>query len=104
MHSLLRISGFIASSLTWILFVTAAAVGESNVAGRNIMDVSRIAIGDVQEVGFHAMIQQRADEVIIECESQRIICPAERGLQRSQCSPGHPSADISPIHMTSSLT
>lgn len=57
-HSLLRgqISGFIASSLTWILFVTAAAVGELNVAGQNIMDVSRIAIGDVQEVGFLAMI------------------------------------------------
>jgi hypothetical protein len=61
-HSLFqaRISVFIASSIIWILFVTAPAAAESNVASQNIIAVSGIVTGNVQEVGFRAMIQKQA--------------------------------------------
>jgi acylphosphatase len=62
MHSLFqaRFSIFIAPSIIWILFVTAPAAAESNVAGQNIIAVSGIVTGEVQEVGFRAMIQKQA--------------------------------------------
>jgi acylphosphatase len=64
MHSLFRarISIFIASSITWSLFLTASASAESNVASQNTttIAVSGIVTGNVQEVGFRAMIQKQA--------------------------------------------
>jgi acylphosphatase len=61
MHSLLRrISIFIASSITLILFGIAPAPAESNVAGQNIIAVSGIVTGNVQQVGFRALIQKQA--------------------------------------------
>jgi len=61
-HSLFqaRISTFIASSIIWILFATLPAPAESNVAGQNIIAVSGTVTGNVQEVGFRAMIQKQA--------------------------------------------
>jgi acylphosphatase len=41
-------------------FVTAPAPAESNVAGQNVMAVSGIVTGNVQEVGFRAMTQKQA--------------------------------------------
>jgi len=62
MHSLFqaRISVLVASSIVWILFVTAPAPAESNVAGQSIIAVSGIVTGNVPEVGFRAMIQKQA--------------------------------------------
>ena len=57
MHSLLRrMSVFIASSITLILFVIAPAPAELNVAGQNVIAVSGIVTGNVQQVGFRALI------------------------------------------------
>jgi len=62
MNSLFRaqIAVFIASSITWVLFAAAPAPAESNVASQNIIAVSGIVTGNVQEVGFRAMIQKQA--------------------------------------------
>ena len=63
MQSLLRrISVFIASSITLILFGIAPAPAESNVAGQNVIAVSGIVTGNVQQVGFRALIQKQAIE------------------------------------------
>ena len=63
MHSLLRrMSVFIASSITLILFVIAPAPAELNVAGQNVIAVSGIVTGNVQQVGFRALIQKQAIE------------------------------------------
>ena len=62
MQSLLRrISVFIASSITLILFGIAPAPAELNVAGQNIIAVSGIVTGNVQQVGFRALIQKAGD-------------------------------------------
>jgi acylphosphatase len=57
MHSLFRarISIFIASSITWILFLTASASAESNVASQNTttIAVSGIVTGNVQAIRYN---------------------------------------------------
>jgi acylphosphatase len=61
MHSIQpRVAVVIASSLTWAVLVTAPASAESSVAAQNLMAISGIVTGNVQKVGFRAMIQRQA--------------------------------------------
>jgi len=61
MHSIWRrIAVVVASSLTWAVLVTAPASAESSVAAQNVTAISGIVTGNVQKVGFRAMIQKQA--------------------------------------------
>jgi acylphosphatase len=61
MHSILRRTAFvIASSLTWAVVAIAPASAESSVAAQNVIAISAIVTGNVQKVGFRAMIQKQA--------------------------------------------
>jgi acylphosphatase len=61
MYSILRrIAVVVASSLTWAVLVTAPASAESSVATQNVVAISGIVTGNVQKVGFRAVIQKQA--------------------------------------------
>jgi acylphosphatase len=61
MHNPLhRIWVFLATSITWTLLVIAPALAESSVASQNAIAVSGVVTGNVQQVGFRAMIQKQA--------------------------------------------
>jgi acylphosphatase len=61
MHDLLRRkSVFIAAAISCTLITIASAPAQSNAAGMNVIAVSGIVTGNVQEVGFRAMIQKQA--------------------------------------------
>jgi acylphosphatase len=61
MHSIWRrIAVVIASSLTWAVLATAPASAESSVAAQNVVAISGIVTGNVQKVGFRAVIQKQA--------------------------------------------
>jgi acylphosphatase len=61
MRTILRgIAVGIALSLTWAVLVIAPACAESSVAAANITAVSGVVTGNVQKVGFRAMIQKQA--------------------------------------------
>jgi acylphosphatase len=61
MHSIWRrIAVVVASSLTWAVVVTAPASAESSVAAQNVVAIAGIVTGNVQKVGFRAMIQKQA--------------------------------------------
>jgi acylphosphatase len=57
-----RIAVVIASSLTWAVLATATAPAsaESSVVAQNVVAISGIVTGNVQKVGFRAMIQKQA--------------------------------------------
>ena len=57
MHNLLRRkSVFIAAAISCTLITVAADPAQSNAADMNVMAVSGIVTGNVQQVGFRAMI------------------------------------------------
>ncbi len=60
MHKLLQLlrrkSVFIATATSCILITVAVDPAQSNAADMNVMAVSGIVTGNVQEVGFRAMI------------------------------------------------
>ena len=61
MHSILRaIAVAVGSSLTWAVLAIAPASAESSVAVTNVTAVSGVVTGNVQKVGFRAMIQKQA--------------------------------------------
>jgi len=61
MHSIWRrIAAVMASSLTCIVVVTATACAESSVTAQTVIAISGIVTGNVQKVGFRAMIQKQA--------------------------------------------
>jgi acylphosphatase len=61
MHSLLRRkSVFIAAAISCTLITVTAEPARSNAADMNVMAVSGVVTGNVQEVGFRAMIQKQA--------------------------------------------
>jgi acylphosphatase len=61
MHKILfRIAIVVAASLTWAVIVSAPALAESSVAVANVTAVSGVVTGNVQKVGFRAMIQKQA--------------------------------------------
>lgn len=61
MHKLLRRkSVFIATAISCILITVAVDPAQSNAADMNVIAVSGIVTGNVQEVGFRAMIQKQA--------------------------------------------
>ena len=61
MHNLLRRkSVFIAAAISCTLITVAADPAQSNAADMNVMAVSGIVTGNVQQVGFRAMIQKQA--------------------------------------------
>jgi acylphosphatase len=61
MHSIWRRTAFvIASSLTWAVVAIAPASAESSAAAQNVIAISGIVTGNVQKVGFRAMIQKQA--------------------------------------------
>jgi acylphosphatase len=61
MHSIRRrMAVVVASSLTWAVVVTASASAESSIAAQNVVAIAGIVTGNVQKVGFRAMIQKQA--------------------------------------------
>jgi acylphosphatase len=61
MHKLLRRkSVFIATAISCVLITVAVDPTQSNAADMNVTAVSGIVTGNVQEVGFRAMIQKQA--------------------------------------------
>jgi acylphosphatase len=61
MHSIWRrIAVVVALSLTWAVVATAPASAESSVAAQNVVAIAGIVTGNVQKVGFRAMIQKQA--------------------------------------------
>jgi acylphosphatase len=62
-HNLFHRKSFcIAVSISCILAAVAPAPGQSDISLENVTAVSGIATGNVQEVGFRAMIQKKAIE------------------------------------------
>ncbi len=55
-----RNSVFIVWSIAWSILVIPSALAESNFADQNVIAVSGIVTGNVQKVGFRAMIQKQA--------------------------------------------
>ena len=59
-HPLRRFWGLLATLITWTLLVIAFASAESNLGSQSVIAVSGVVTGNVQQVGFRAMIQRQA--------------------------------------------
>jgi acylphosphatase len=61
MHKIVsKVAVLVASSLAWSVVAIAPAAAESSVAATNVTAVSGVVTGNVQKVGFRAMIQKQA--------------------------------------------
>jgi acylphosphatase len=59
-NRLCRASVFLAASIAWTLHSAAVAQAQSNGDGQNVTAVSGVVTGNVQQVGFRAMIEKQA--------------------------------------------